>query len=423
MFHTGTQHSWQTALAFQETGQLAWYATSIFYDPEKWPYRIERFLPPGISQRLHREMVRRYTPLLDPALVRIVSHGEWLRSLVRRYKLDRLDHLFARANVRLAAQATIRLLVDEPVDALWCYNSQAEYVFSSSRANGLLKILDQTIGHPVAMDAALLPLAVANWSGTNYRRFSPKWVRIQNHEVALADQVMVGSAFCGDTMIANGCAPDKLTVLPYGYDDALAGAVRVRAVPAERPLKFIFVGTVEARKGAHLVIEAFRRIPPSVAEVTLVGRMVLPERAVRDLPVNIRHVPHVPRSAVGQYLASADCFIFPSFFEGSALVLYEALGAGLGIIQTKSAGFGVVDGVNGIMLAEATVETIHGALRRVIADPSLITRWSRESIRLSQDYRWSDYRVRCRKLVDAHFAGTSQGMPPGRLDACLNDPD
>jgi hypothetical protein len=33
VFHPGTQHSWQTALAFQEAGTLAWFATSIFYDP------------------------------------------------------------------------------------------------------------------------------------------------------------------------------------------------------------------------------------------------------------------------------------------------------------------------------------------------------------------------------------------------------
>ena len=41
VFHPGTQHSWQTALAFQEAGMLGWYATSAFYDPARWPYRLE----------------------------------------------------------------------------------------------------------------------------------------------------------------------------------------------------------------------------------------------------------------------------------------------------------------------------------------------------------------------------------------------
>ena len=66
VFHPGTQHSWQTALALQDLDRLAWYATSIFYRPHHFPYWLERVMPGAIGRRLHAEFVRFSHPRLDP---------------------------------------------------------------------------------------------------------------------------------------------------------------------------------------------------------------------------------------------------------------------------------------------------------------------------------------------------------------------
>ena len=60
VFHPGTQNSWQRACAFQESGQLAWYATSVFYDPGRWPYRMERYLPKAYAARIQRECLEHW---------------------------------------------------------------------------------------------------------------------------------------------------------------------------------------------------------------------------------------------------------------------------------------------------------------------------------------------------------------------------
>ena len=49
-------------------------------------------------------------------------------------------------------------------------------------------------------------------------------------------------------------------------------------------------------------------------------------------------------------MASADVFVFPSLFEGSAVVTYEALAAGLPSVVTPSAGSVVRDGVEGFIV-------------------------------------------------------------------------
>ena len=84
VFHPGTQHSWQTALALQQLDRLAWFATSIFYQPDRLPYRLERILPGQLGARLGREFRRFSHPLLDPALVRTSGLTEWLERIASR---------------------------------------------------------------------------------------------------------------------------------------------------------------------------------------------------------------------------------------------------------------------------------------------------------------------------------------------------
>ena len=49
-------------------------------------------------------------------------------------------------------------------------------------------------------------------------------------------------------------------------------------------------------------------------------------------------------------MAAADVFVFPSLFEGSAVVTYEALASGLPSIVTPRAGSVVRDGIEGFLV-------------------------------------------------------------------------
>ncbi|MBC7493030.1 MAG: hypothetical protein H7241_11405, partial [Novosphingobium sp.] len=90
VFHPGTQHSWQTALALQQLDRLAWYATSIFYQPDRLPYRAERWLPGPLGRKLHSEFRRFSHPALDPALVRTAGLTEWIERIAMRGGMRKL---------------------------------------------------------------------------------------------------------------------------------------------------------------------------------------------------------------------------------------------------------------------------------------------------------------------------------------------
>jgi glycosyltransferase involved in cell wall biosynthesis len=401
VFHPGTQHSWQTALAFQESNQLVWYATSIFYDPTIWPYRLERMVPDGLGKRLHRNFQRRYTPALSPTLVRQFGYWEWAETIARRLGAH---HLAGWANERgniAFGRMVIRLVEREPVDVVWGYNTSALEVFRWAKPRGIRCVLDQTIGHCASLDRVMAREYSCHpqFFLEPHAALPASAVERQNEELALADIVVVGSDSCAATLIENGCAPEKIRIVPYGYDEALFPAARPERRPmAARPVEFLFVGQIHARKGIAHLLRAFDQVPSSAASLTLVGGLAVPTAALEPYRSRVRHVDSLPRSEVVAHFLAADCFIFPSLFEGSAIVLNEAIGTGLGIIQSRAAGDGVRDGANGDIIDEITADHILRAVSRILDARQRLSTWQEASWEQRVSRTWSGYRGRVAAL-------------------------
>src|SRR6202040_262152 len=79
----------------------------------------------------------------------------------------------------------------------------------------------------------------------------------------------------------------------------------------------------------------------------------------------------VSQSEMPARMASADVFVFPSLFEGSAVVTYEALATGLPCVVTPSAGSVVRDGVEGFIVPPGEVEPLAERMERLGDDPAL----------------------------------------------------
>jgi glycosyltransferase involved in cell wall biosynthesis len=405
VFHPGTNHSWQTALAFQENQTLAWYATSVFYDPKRWPYRIESYLPARYRYQLHREFTRRYTPLLDPKLIRRIRSWEWLRVASSRLSAHKFNlWLYQVGNARFGAPV-IQLIEREPVDVVWGYNTSALEVFRWAKKRGIKCVLDQMIGHPIAENSVMQREQAEHpeFFMTDYKPFSQEWIDRQNEEIALADCIVAGSPFCARTLIENGCPKDKIVIVPYGYDDSLMPeTMPERSDHRSHPLKFLFVGAIHPRKGVQYLLPAFARLPRDAASLTLVGGLYIPEKTFKKFSDRVLHIPHVPRNEVARYYSESDCFIFPSLFEGSAMVLCEALGFGLGIVQSESSGMGVVGEKNGIILPSVSEDAVLQAMKLVINNPDRLVDWQQASWNMRGERTWSQYREKIRQLLTHH---------------------
>ena len=403
VFHPGTQHSWQTALALQQLGRLEWYATSIFYQPDLWPYRLERLLPGRLGDRLHREFSRFSQPALDPRLVRTSGMAEWAERIAARAGLHRMAQQIDRLGNRRFVGKLAQQLHSDRAFALWGYNGSSRSSFELARQLGRPTILDRTIGDPRSYNVAMAALQdrYGEWFLETERAILAAAIADDQAEYELADAIVVGSEYAAATIREHGGVQvaAKVRVLPYCYDEALFGTQPPpQEVSRDGPLRFLFIGLANPRKGFHHLLEAIARIPRSAAELTIVGDLRVPRQVFARYADRVNYIPTVPRSAIPQIMADHHVLVFPSYFEGSALSLIEALASGLAVIQTRASGNGATPDC-GIVLDHPDTDALHGAMMAVIDARDKLDSWRHAAQSEAAKYTFANYRSNIAALL------------------------
>ena len=214
-------------------------------------------------------------------------------------------------------------------------------------------------------------------------------------EYKLASLLLVLSETAADTFRARGLPEEKLFYLPRGVDVE-------RFKPGRRPAKFraIFSGALIKRKGIHHLLEAWHRLNLADAELWLVGSVhdeakPFLKQFWRD---DIRVVGFVRDPE--NYLSQGTVHVFPSQWEGSAKVTYEAAACALPQITTREAGDVVRDGVEGFIVQPGNVDAIVAALEHLHRHPEVVERMgSAARRRVVENFTWDHFRTR---LLDAY---------------------
>jgi glycosyltransferase involved in cell wall biosynthesis len=209
-------------------------------------------------------------------------------------------------------------------------------------------------------------------------------------EYDLADLLIVLSDMAAETFRVQGFPEEKLFYLPRGVDVE-------RFKPGQRPAKFraVFSGALIKRKGIHHLLKAWHRLNLRDAELWLVGSVH--EESKRYLKKfwrdNIRIVGFVPDPET--YLSQSTVHVFPSQWEGSAKVTYEAAACALPQLTTREAGDVVRDQIEGIIVRPGDVDAIAAALKHFYLHPEIVEEMGRAARqRVVENFTWDHFRAR-----------------------------
>ena len=200
--------------------------------------------------------------------------------------------------------------------------------------------------------------------------------------------ILAPSAAVAESFAAEGFAPERIFRHQYGYRP---GRRRVLARSAvDRPLRVVYVGLGEPRKGLHHALHAWLASRASeTGTFTVVGRL-LPTYA-RLLSEELAH-PSV--RAVGfsrdveAALAASDALVLPTVEEGSALVTYEAQAMGAVPLVSRAAGAVIDDGVHGLLHDPGDVATLAAQLDHLAGDRRELARLSANAIAHAPELTW-----------------------------------
>jgi glycosyltransferase involved in cell wall biosynthesis len=245
---------------------------------------------------------------------------------------------------------------------------------AAARAQGMAVLCDHSIAHPAVLehlvghDGRLPPRGQSGKVGA-------LWADVQT-DLCGADAVLVCSDFVKDTFVHQGWDPARVHVAYLGIDDAFLQLLDELAPPPPRPdesgpLRLLFAGTVERRKGVDALAGALAGLDDMPWTLDLIGPIDaemgrLHGAFFADPRVTLGGI--VRRAELARRLAAAELFLFPSLAEGSARVVFEALACGCCVVTTPNTGSIVQDGVHGRLVAPGDVEGIRAALRAFYAD-------------------------------------------------------
>lgn len=225
----------------------------------------------------------------------------------------------------------------------------------------------------------------------------------ENAKLALVDYVFSPSPEVSRSLCAAGVPEAGIIESSYGMN--IGDILPVETIPARKvgnaALTALFVGRVGIRKGVHLLLEYWVKAGvPGILK--LVGNIEEDARHLIEPYLQHPGIQHIPFSTdLKQLYQDADVFIFPSLEEGSPLVTYLALGAGLPALVSPMGGGGVVeDGVNGWVMDPHDVQAWVESIRKAFFDVELRHRYSDNAHAKAPYYVWQDVGARrYRQLV------------------------
>jgi glycosyltransferase involved in cell wall biosynthesis len=392
--HPGTQHAFRLARELHRLGLLGEFWTSLALRED------------GLAARLARArggvgwLRNRIAYALPASRLHSRPLADWRALLRLRCGSDPLTTFHER---NAAFQKAIPDQNLQQADAIIAFDTSGWLL--ARRAQKLEKpfMLDRTIAHPAVLHrlAGSLERRYPGWTVGGANRHAAV-AAAEDEEHARARRIVVGSSFARDTLIGEGVDAVKIRVNPYGVDWTRFASVPVEMKPApDRARRFLFAGSVIARKGVPVLLEAWQSLARRDAELWIAGSIEpAVERLIPSLP-GLRLLGRVPNAEMQRLYAETDVLVLPSLVEGFSLVLLEALAAGLPVIATPNTGAGdfLTSPVLGELVETGSIESLRAAMERQLIQPAERTKVRAAAAELSSHYSWEAYGRRWADLL------------------------
>jgi len=217
------------------------------------------------------------------------------------------------------------------------------------------------------------------------------------------DFIQIPSEFVKRTYLEEGIPAEKILKAPYGAD--ISGFSARSESDVSPVFRAICPSGVNLRKGARVLVEAWRKLGWSKAEAELywVGWPGHPEvRHLFSEPVEgIVWQGWMSHAELAALYRSCDVLVLPSFEEGLARVLIEAAASGVPPIATPNTGvedFFSTDDPEGWLIPCNDVNALCEALVAARSNrQATFELGQRAAARARHGFSWDDYGVRVRE--------------------------
>ncbi|MGY4884242.1 MAG: glycosyltransferase family 4 protein [Nanobdellota archaeon] len=327
-----------------------------------------------------------------------VSSFKWAK-YVFRYPLRGIqEYLFKNFNSPYWVDYIYDLLARTKIEKCDIFHYWRQYGYLSSKKARKLgaKIFVEHASVYPKTHKEILEKAYSEF-GLKQNECSEKYLQIQLRELFNADYVVVPQGFAYESFIKNNFPKEKLVPVPFGIH--LDKFKEIKKEKYDKIFRAVFVGRVSIAKGAPYLLEAWDNLRLKDAELIMVGEIM---KEMKDLVKKYQKnktIKFVGAADSLEYYKKSDIFVFPTLSEGSALVTYEALAAGLPQIVTENSGTPIKDGREGFIVPAGDSKAFEEKIRYLYNHPEKIKIMAKNGIELAKKYPWKNYGL---KVIEAY---------------------
>jgi starch synthase len=271
-------------------------------------------------------------------------------------------------------------------------------------------ILEASIGHPVPKNKIFNELLYhfPDWgSGISLKK--NYFIKYEEEEIENSSYISVPSSFVKSTYISMQVPDKKIVINPFGTN--ISHFIPKNHGPLiDNKINFLFFGALNARKGLPLLLKVWEQCSNLNCQLIIAGYGKIPKNIV--LPSNVINAGSIHKADRIALFHNSDVFLFPSYFEGFALVLLEAAACGLPIISTDNAGAAeiVKNNVNGFIVNVGDELQLFNAIQFFINNPYHISKMGISSRNIAEKFTWEKYGQRWEVLLNNTHLNTLNSL-------------
>ncbi len=223
------------------------------------------------------------------------------------------------------------------------------------------------------------------------------WRSLVSRALGQATAVIASSRDMRERVRALGVEDRRIHAIPQGVDCRM---FRIgRRAGGEDGWRVLYVGRYDPRKGLDVLLEAMHRVRQQRGDVQLQlvggsplsGTAAAYGRTIADLGLAdcVELVDEQPHEEIPRFMAEADLFALPSYYDSFGVVVAEAMACGLPVVATRCGGpEELVEAGSGKLVAVGDAEDLAAGILAVIEGYG---RYDRPAIRRRAEGLW-DYR-------------------------------
>lgn len=409
--HPGKQHSFRLASALKKDLDFeVTYITTVYDKSNSILMKLINKLVSNSNRK--RAKTRRNKDFLDEEVVQFCQIGGLIEIYLSRF--DKSGKLYSAWHKKNSAKFGIKVAkyaIKHKFDAVICYDTNAFECFKylEKYKPEIHRILDASAVNAVFMkkiyenDMYQNPL-FKNKLKKEVGKFLTNQHQIYTvQETKSTEYVLAASQFVENSYTSIGFDKNKIKICPYGVDLKSFSYKRRKMKNENEVINFVFVGGTKQLKGISYLMDAFMKLPPEKALLTVVGNVNLSEELITHYKKKIKFTGTLLHAEVAKVLKKNDVMIFPSLGDGFGLSALEAMACGCPLICTENSGVSdlVTEMKNGFVIPAQEVEGIINRVDWFLNNREILPEMGENAYNTAKEYTWDEYNKKVSKAIKA----------------------